>query len=75
MVLIIGAKLLLTGLAIGLAGSFVLLGYASTPGVPKTDPLAIAAVLTLLTAAALAACYQPARRASRLDPTVVLRHE
>ena len=75
MVLVVGAKLLSAGLAIGLASSFLILAYASIPGVPKTDPLAILAVVTLLTVAALAACCQPARRAARLDPIVALRHE
>jgi putative ABC transport system permease protein len=75
MVLVDGAKLLAGGLAIGLAGSSVILGHANIPSVPKTDSLAILAVLTLLTAAALAASCQPARRAARLDPLVALRRE
>ena len=39
------------------------------------DPLAIGAVAVVLLLAATAACYVPARWASRLDPTEALRHE
>jgi ABC-type antimicrobial peptide transport system permease subunit len=39
------------------------------------DPLMIAVALLFLAAVAFAACYVPARRAARLDPTVALRHE
>jgi predicted permease len=39
------------------------------------DPWAIAAAVAALTGAALAASYAPARRASRIEPTLALRHE
>ena len=42
-------------------------------GVSAFDPLAIAGAALVLTAAALAASYAPARRASRLEPLAVLR--
>jgi putative ABC transport system permease protein len=44
-------------------------------GVSAADPLTFLAVLLVLTLAALAASYIPARRAMRVDPMVVLRHE
>ena len=39
------------------------------------DPLTFTAVALALAAVALAAIYVPARRATRLDPAAVLRHE
>jgi ABC-type lipoprotein release transport system permease subunit len=43
--------------------------------VSPTDPATFAAVAALLALATLLASYVPARRASRLDPAIVLREE
>jgi predicted permease len=72
-----GAILTAIGLLIGAAASLAvmrLLGsmlFEVEPG----DPVTLIAVSVLLMLVALAACYIPARRASRVDPVVALREE
>jgi putative ABC transport system permease protein len=65
------------GLALGLFGAWAASRTLETFlfGVERTDPIAFAAAAVLLAAAALLACYVPARRALRVDPVVALRAE
>ena len=70
-----GLALTATGLAIGLGLAWALTRTLQNVlyGVAAADPATFGAVVGLLGAIALAACYLPARRAARLDPIAVLR--
>jgi putative ABC transport system permease protein len=70
-----GLELSVAGLVLGLLGALVTARAGSSLlfGVTATDPLTFAAVAVLLTAVATAACYLPARRAMKVEPTVALR--
>ena len=72
-----GMKLALLGLAIGLTASLLLMKYLESQlyGVKARDPLTFIGVAAGLALVALAACYFPARRATKVDPLVALRYE
>lgn len=72
-----GLKLTVLGVAIGLALAFGLTRFLSSMlyEVRPTDPLTYVVVAGILTAVAAMACYFPARRATKVDPMVALRHE
>ena len=61
------------GLAIGLSGSRVL--SSALFETPPTDPVVFGSAAVTLIAVAALASWLPARRASRVDPLVALRHE
>jgi putative ABC transport system permease protein len=77
MVLRHGMVLAVAGVAIGLAASFALARVISGLlfGVKATDPATLVAITLLLLAVALVSCLIPARRATKVDPLVSLRHE
>jgi putative ABC transport system permease protein len=72
-----GLALTAIGLAIGLAGTLAVakLLKSALYGVSAHDPTTLALVSVALGVVALAACYVPAYRATRVDPMVALRHE
>jgi ABC-type lipoprotein release transport system permease subunit len=76
-VLLDGLRPVLLGLGIGVAaGALVRLSFRPlfVRILPAFDPMTIALVPLAFLAAALLASYVPARRASRVDPNVALRH-
>ena len=72
-----GIRLTTVGTGIGLICAFLLRRSLASLvfDVSLSDPLVFAGVAALMFTAALAACYIPARRASRVDPLIALRWE
>jgi ABC-type antimicrobial peptide transport system permease subunit len=77
LVLVDGMRLASIGLGIGLIASLALSQFIKTQlfGIGVVDPLTLLGVIAVLAAAAMLACWLPARRAAQLDPTEALRHE
>jgi ABC-type antimicrobial peptide transport system permease subunit len=69
--------LTIAGLAIGLPAALAASKFVESFlfGMKPNDPLAITAAVAVLIAAAVVAGYAPARRASKIDPMVAVRHE
>jgi len=69
-----GMALAAIGVMVGLAGAFALTRVIGNLlfGVTVTDPATFFAIPLLLLLVALVACYLPAHRAARLDPTKAL---
>ena len=72
-----GMRVTALGLVVGILGSLLLTRLVSTLlfNVKPTDPLTFVVVAMFITAIAALACLVPARRATRVDPMVVLRDE
>ena len=72
-----GLLVTIAGLVAGLAGAWALSRVIASLlfGVQPTDPATFVAVVATIALVAALACWLPAWRASRVDPTVVLRDE
>lgn len=70
-----GAGIAVIGFVIGTLGALALtrLMGALLYGVATTDPVTYVAVAAVLLVAAVAACWAPARRATRVNPTIAMR--
>ena len=72
-----GMLVVAVGLIVGIGGALAVTRVFRSMlfGVDATDPITLAVVAGILASVALLACYIPARRATRVDPMVALRHE
>src|SRR5262249_10790108 len=72
-----GMKLTLIGIAIGLSLSFTLMGlmWEFVYHVRSTEPMTFLVVSLVRAVVALAACWTPGRRATKVDPILALRCE
>ena len=72
-----GLRFALIGVAVGLVATLVVTRLLASflYGVSASDPLIFSSVAILLIAISAAASFFPARRATRVDPVVALRHE
>jgi putative ABC transport system permease protein len=72
-----GMTMVFAGIFVGLAAAFGVSRLMASLlfGVEARDPLTFGSVAAILTAVAIAACWIPALRASRLDPVIALRGE
>jgi predicted permease len=72
-VLVLAAVGLAIGVPVAFGSSKVVASFLF--GMKPNDPIALSLAVVILLAAAILAGYAPARRASRIDPMVALRHE
>ncbi|HZI58566.1 MAG TPA: FtsX-like permease family protein, partial [Verrucomicrobiae bacterium] len=77
MLLAQGSLLISIGLGAGLAGTLILSRFMASllHGVRPTDPATLFLVSAVVAGAAIAACYIPSLRATRVNPTVALKYE
>jgi putative ABC transport system permease protein len=72
-----GSRFILLGVSLGAFGAYgiAMVLLSMIPTLPAREPMTPIALGLGLTVVALVACYLPARRASKLEPAVALRHE
>ncbi|OLC50654.1 MAG: hypothetical protein AUH43_04415 [Acidobacteria bacterium 13_1_40CM_65_14] len=77
MVASMGLRLVAVGVAIGLVASVIVTRIVASQiwGVSPHDPLTLSIVVFVMALVGFAACYVPARRATRVDPMIALRCE
>lgn len=77
MIIRMGLRLVAVGVAIGLAASFGATRVIRSQlwNISPHDPITLASVVAVMALAGFAACYFPARRATRVDPMVALRYD
>lgn len=77
MVIWMGSRLIVAGVGLGMLASLGATRILESQlwGVSKYDPVTLAGVVGVVAVAGLAACYFPARRATRVNPIVALRYE
>ena len=70
-------RLILLGIGLGVVVSLLATRFLSSQfrGISPRDPLTLALVIAAIMTAGLSACLVPARRATRVDPMVILRYE
>lgn len=73
--------LAILGISIGLVGTFVLTRVMRSViadllfGIGSRDPITMVVIALIIAVVALAACFVPARRATKVDPMIALRYE
>ena len=72
-----GALLTMIGMIAGLVASALLTRYLASLlfGIGRFDVLTLVIMAAFVVVVSLAACYIPARRATRVDPMIALRYE
>ena len=72
-----GLRLAVAGIVFGAAASLALAGLLRSMlyGIAPSDPATFIGATLVLLMVALAACWIPARRATRVDPMIALRYE
>jgi putative ABC transport system permease protein len=72
-----GARIVIVGIVLGVAGSVIFAQLLQTLlfETNPSDPVTLSAVAFLLATVAFLACWIPARRATKVDPMVALRSD